>query len=92
MIEAEKQALLARLSAGRRRNFRRYGRVGGPGKGTTGRATFGYYWDGERLILVGGQRHSSLPLHAQTPAKNRKEPHPEPDTEPDTGIKLAFQA
>ena len=51
MIEAEKQALLARLAAGRRRNFRRYGRVGGPGKGTTGRAPFGYYWDGERLKI-----------------------------------------
>ena len=24
---------------------------GGPGKGTTGRAPFGYYWDGERLKI-----------------------------------------
>ena len=49
--EAEKQALLARLSAGRRRNFRRYGRVGGPGRGTTGRAPFGFYWYGDRLRI-----------------------------------------
>ncbi|MCH7806932.1 MAG: recombinase family protein [Proteobacteria bacterium] len=51
MNDAEKQALVARLSAGRSRNFRRYGRVGGPGKGTTGRPPFGYYWDWDRLKI-----------------------------------------
>ena len=51
MIEAEKEALVARLSAGRRSNFRRYGRVGGPGKGTTGRPPFGYNWEGDRLKI-----------------------------------------
>ena len=51
MNDAEKQALVARLTAGRHRNFRRYGRAGGPGRGTTGKAPFGYYWDGDRIRI-----------------------------------------
>lgn len=46
-----KEALLDRLKDGRCRNFRRRGKPGGPGKGTTGRAPFGYYWDTDQLRI-----------------------------------------
>ncbi|UCH11642.1 MAG: recombinase family protein [Fidelibacterota bacterium] len=46
-----KDALLDRLKDGRYRNFRSMGKPGGPGKGTTGVAPFGYYWDDDQLMI-----------------------------------------
>ena len=51
MNEKEKQTLINRLCKGRIQNFKKYGKVGGKGKGTTGKAPFGYHWrDGELKI------------------------------------------
>jgi len=44
LTESEKQELTRRLVKGRMNNFKKYGKVGGPGKGSTGRPPFGYYW------------------------------------------------
>jgi len=51
MNEKEKQALINRLSKGRIENFKKYGKVGGKGKGSTGRPPFAYYYEGDKLKI-----------------------------------------
>jgi hypothetical protein len=47
--EIEKSDLANRTLEGRMNNFSRFGKVGGIGKGSTGKPPFGYYWDGDVL-------------------------------------------
>ena len=51
MNEKDKQALTERLSEGRIKNFQRTGKVGGVGKGSTGKPPFGYIWNGDELVV-----------------------------------------
>ena len=51
MNRKEKDELVERLRNGRINNFKKSGKVGGEGKGTTGKAPFGYFWlNGELKI------------------------------------------
>lgn len=50
MNDIEKEALVERLKQGRINNFKKYGKVGGKGKGMPGKAPFGYYWLDDELM------------------------------------------
>lgn len=51
MNKQEKDELVERLRIGRINNFKKYGKVGGNGKGMPGKAPFGYYWIGDELMI-----------------------------------------
>ncbi len=51
MNTKEREALVKRLTEGRINNFKKYGKVGGKGKGMTGKAPFGYFWEKGELKI-----------------------------------------
>lgn len=51
MKQKEKDELIKRLKNGRINNFKKSGKVGGEGKGMTGKPPFGYYWQKGELKI-----------------------------------------
>jgi len=55
VAEMERKHIKERVRGGRIANFQKYGKQGGNGKGVTGKAPFGYYWQDGVLMIDEGK-------------------------------------